>query len=100
MQNAISKIEIGQFVSQKIEVEKGISSGLLHIAFTIQNNYTYSIVKVEQEVLRYMGVPIGDGSQDTIYTLLFTDDQVLITQEYEDMEFIVRKLLEDMKSEV
>ena len=26
----------------------------------------------------------------TIYTLLFADDQVLITQEYEDMEFVVR----------
>ena len=42
-----------------------------------------------------MGVPIGDGSQDTIYTLLFADDQVLITQEYEDMEFMVKKLLEE-----
>ena len=42
-----------------------------------------------------VGVPIGDGSQDTIYTFLFVDDQVLITQEYEDMEFMVRKLLEE-----
>ena len=37
-----------------------------------------------------MGVPIIDGSQDTIYTLLFANDQESITQEYEDMEFIVR----------
>ena len=42
-----------------------------------------------------MGVPIGDGTQDTIYTLLFADDQVLITQEYEDMEFMIRKLLKE-----
>ena len=49
---------------------------------------------LEQRVLRY-GVPIGDGSQGTTYTLLFVDDQVLITQEYEDMEFMVRKLLEE-----
>ena len=42
-----------------------------------------------------MGVPIGDGSQDTIHTLLFADDQVLITQEYEDMGFMVRNLLEE-----
>ena len=34
-------------------------------------------------------------TQDTIYTLLFTDDQVLIAREYEDMEFMVRKLLEE-----
>ena len=42
-----------------------------------------------------MGAPIGDGSQDTICTLLFADDPVLITQEYEHMEFMVRKLLEE-----
>ena len=42
-----------------------------------------------------MGVPIGDGSQDTIYTLLFADDQVLTPQEYEDMELMVRTLLEE-----
>ena len=44
-----------------------------------------------------MGVPIGYGSQDTIYTLLFADYQVLITQEYEDMELMVRKVLEEYK---
>ena len=36
-----------------------------------------------------MGVLIGDGSQDRIYKLLFADHQVLITQQYEDMEFMV-----------
>ena len=30
-------------------------------------------------------------------TLLFANDQVLITQEYEDMKFMVRKLLEEYK---
>ena len=30
-----------------------------------------------------------------IYILLYADDQVLITQEYEDTEFMVRKLLEE-----
>ena len=44
-----------------------------------------------------MGVPIGDGSQDTIqrYAILFWDDQLFIIQEYEDMEFMVRNLLEE-----
>jgi hypothetical protein len=40
------------------------------------------------------GVPIGEGSEDTICTLLFADDQELIAQEYKDQEFMVRKLLE------
>ena len=42
-----------------------------------------------------MGVPIGGRSQDTICTLLFSYDQVLIAQGYEDMEFTVRKLLQE-----
>ena len=42
-----------------------------------------------------IGVPIGVGSQGTIYTLLFADDQVLIKQEYKDVEFMNRKLLEE-----
>ena len=37
---------------------------------------------------------IGEGSQYAIYTLLITDDQALIAQEYEDMEFKNRTLLE------
>ena len=40
-----------------------------------------------------MGLPIGNGSHDTIYTLLFAEEQVLITQE--DMNFMVRKLLQE-----
>ena len=31
-----------------------------------------------------MGVPNGEESEDTIYTLLFADDQVLITYVYEN----------------
>ena len=30
---------------------------------------------------------------DSIYTLLFADDQVVISQDYEDMEYMWRKLL-------
>ena len=37
-----------------------------------------------------MGVRIGDWSQDTIYTLLFADDQI-----HKNMEFMVRTLLEE-----
>ena len=42
-----------------------------------------------------MGVSTGEGSKDTIYTLLLADYEVLTTQQYEDMEFMVRKLLEE-----
>jgi hypothetical protein len=41
-----------------------------------------------------MSVPIGETSKGRIYTMLFADDQVLIAQECEDLEFMIRKLLE------
>ena len=39
-----------------------------------------------------MGMPFGN---DSIYTLLFADDKVVISQDYEDMEYMLRKLLEE-----
>ena len=39
-----------------------------------------------------MGIPVGN---DSIYTLLFADDQIVISQDYEDMEYMLRKLLEE-----
>ena len=42
-----------------------------------------------------MDVPIGEGSDNTVYVylLLFADDQVLIAQEYEYMDQkIIRRI--------
>jgi hypothetical protein len=38
-----------------------------------------------------MGIPI----QNTLYSLNFADDQVLLAQDHDDMEFMVRKLKEE-----
>ena len=39
-----------------------------------------------------MGVTVGD---DTIYLLLFADDQLLMTEDYEDLQYMARKLKEE-----
>jgi hypothetical protein len=39
-----------------------------------------------------MGLEIQDM---TIYSLLFADDQLLITQDYEDLEYMTRKLIDE-----
>jgi len=31
----------------------------------------------------------------TIYSMLFADDQLLIAQDYEDLEYMTRKLIEE-----
>jgi Reverse transcriptase (RNA-dependent DNA polymerase). len=92
--NAISKILLGKFVSEEIKVEKGLRQGC-SISLTVLKIFTHIVLLNWNRKCSGMGVPIGNGSQDTIYTLLFADDQVLITQEYKDMEFMVRNLLKE-----
>jgi hypothetical protein len=42
-----------------------------------------------------MGIPIQNTR---VYSLNFADDQVLIAQDYDDMEFMVRKLKEEYEN--
>ena len=37
---------------------------------------------------------IGDSGYD-IYSMLFADDQLLIAQDYEDLEYMTRKLIDE-----
>jgi len=39
-----------------------------------------------------MGLEIQDT---TIYSMLFADDQLLIARDYEDLEYMTRKLIDD-----
>ena len=39
-----------------------------------------------------MGLEIQDT---TIYSMLFADDQLLNAQDYEDLEYMTRKLIDD-----
>jgi len=39
-----------------------------------------------------MGLEIQDT---TIYSMLFTGDQLLIAQDYEDLEYMTRKLIDE-----
>ncbi|XP_072378004.1 uncharacterized protein [Diabrotica undecimpunctata] len=41
-----------------------------------------------------MGLSIGD---ETLYTLHYADDQVVIAQDKEDLEYMARKLMEEYK---
>ena len=95
--NTVLKIKIGKFVSEEIKVEKGLRQGC-SISPTLFKIFIHVALLNWSRKCSGTGVPIGDKSQDTIYTHLFADDQVLITQEHEDMEFMVRKLLEKYKN--
>ena len=42
---------------------------------------------------RKMGIPITDDN--TLYSLNFADDQVLIAQDEDDMIYMIKKLIEE-----
>ena len=42
-----------------------------------------------------MGLEIQDM---TLYSVLFADDQLLIAQDYEDLEYMKRKLIDEYES--
>jgi Reverse transcriptase (RNA-dependent DNA polymerase). len=80
--NALSRIKIGKFVSEEIKVEKSLRLGC-SISSTVFKIFIHTTLLNWNRKCSGMGVPIGDGSQDSIHTFLFADDQVLIAQENE-----------------
>ncbi|XP_030762136.1 uncharacterized protein LOC115886948 [Sitophilus oryzae] len=42
-----------------------------------------------------MGIP--QINEDTLYTLFFADDQIVLAQDHDDLEYMARKLIEEYK---
>ena len=72
-------------MSKEIKVTKGLRQGcsMSPILFKI---YLHRTILDWLSKCSRMGIPVGN---DSIYTLLFADDQVVISQYYEDMEYTV-----------
>ena len=67
--NAKPKIKIGKFVSEEIKVEKGLRQGC-GISPTLFEIFIHTALLNRNRKCSDMGVPVGDESQDTIYTLI------------------------------
>ena len=67
--NAISKIKIGKFLTEEIKVEKGFRRDC-SISPTPIKIFIHTSFLNWNRKCSGMGVPIGDESQDTIYTIL------------------------------
>jgi len=61
---------------------------LQFIASSIQNIPRTSVKELERKC-QPMGIPIRNTY---VYSLSFADDQVLLAQDHDDMEYIARKL--------
>jgi hypothetical protein len=90
-ENSFSKIKIRKQPSSGFYIKKGLRQGCSFTAklfkICIQN-----ALENWQNKCAKMGLDIQDT---TIYSLLFVDDQLLIAQDYEDLEYMTRKLIDE-----
>jgi hypothetical protein len=89
-ENSISKIKIWKQLSSGFYGTKGLQQGC-SLSPTLYKIYIQSALENWQKKCARMGVEIQDM---TIYSMLFADDQLLSTQDYEDLEYMTRKLID------
>lgn len=88
---SISKIKIGNKISSGFEVTKGLRQGCC-ISPSLFKIYIQQTLKMWKRKCAGMGIPMEN---DTLYSLQFADDQVILAQDYEDLQYMTRKLIEE-----
>ncbi|KAJ4449978.1 hypothetical protein ANN_01385 [Periplaneta americana] len=90
-ENATSRIKIGKNVSEEFLVTKGLRQGC-SLSPTLFKIYIQQALQNWKKKFKDVGIPTENS---TIYTLSFGDDQLIIAQDYEDKEYMTRKLIEE-----
>ena len=86
-----SRIKIGKKLTPQFMVTKGLRQGC-SMSPVLFNIYLEKALLQWRRKCKCMGVPINDR---TIYTLHYADDQVVLAQDVEDIEYMTRKLFEE-----
>jgi len=86
-----SKIKIGNLITKGFKVTKGLRQGC-SLSPTLFKIYLERVLRNWKRRCQPMGIPIQNTH---VYSLNFADDQVLIAQDHDDMEFMARKLKEE-----
>ena len=90
-ENSFSKIKIGKQLSSGFCVTKGLRQGC-SLSPTLFKMYIQNALENWQKKCAKMRLEIQDT---TIYSMLFADYQLLIAQDYEDLEYMTRKLIDE-----
>ena len=75
-------------------VTKGLKQGCC-LSPTLFKVYLEHVLKEWKNKVAGMGVPLLDGQ--TLYTLCFADDQIVVAQDEEDADYMTRKLVEEYR---
>ena len=90
-ENSFSKIKIGKQLSPGFYITKGLRQGC-SLSPTLFKIYIQNALGNWQKKRAKMGLEIQDM---TIYSMLFADDQLLIAQNYEELQYMTRTLIDD-----
>jgi len=86
-----SKIKIGNLITKGFKVTRGLRQGC-GLSPTLFKIYLERLLRNWKRKCQPMGIPV----QNTyVYSVSFADDQVLLVQDHDDMEYMVRKLKEE-----
>lgn len=86
-----TKIKIGHTITNGFTTTKGLKQGCC-LSPTLFKVYLECALEKWKKKCRNMGLPLNDS---TLYTLCFADDQILVAQDYEDINYMTRKLVEE-----
>lgn len=91
---AFARIKCQGRLSDGFFVTKGLKQGCC-LSPTLFKIYLEHVLKEWKRKCAGMGVPLND--QETLFTLCFADDQVVISQDHDDAEYMTRKLVEEYR---
>jgi hypothetical protein len=84
--NSFSKIKIGKQHSSEFYITKGLRQGC-SLSPNLFKIYIQRVLENWQKKCTKMGLKIQDR---TIYSMLFADDQLLIAQNYEELQYTTK----------
>jgi hypothetical protein len=90
-ENSFSKIKIGKHLPSGFYVTKRLRKGC-NLSPTLFKIYIQNALVNWQKKCARIGLEIQDT---TIYSMLFADDQLIIAQAYEELEYMTRKIIEE-----
>jgi len=90
-ENPFSKIKVGKQLSSRFYITQGLRQGCI-LSPTLFKTYIQNALENWQKKCSRMGLEIQDT---TIYSVLFADNHLLIAQDYEDLEYMTRNLIDE-----
>ena len=89
---SVGKVKIGNTISHGFSINKGLRQGCC-LSPTLFKIYFQKAMEIWNRQCQNMGLRVGEY---TVHTLLFADDQVVIADDYDDLEYMTCKLFEEL----